>query len=282
MESGPGARLFETESGCVLQVNIFLVLAYLFFIGSLVGWGIEVIFRRFFSSANPERKWINPGFLVGPCIPLYGFGLCVLFLLASLEAYLPIDNDVWRKLVLFVGMALCVTAVEYAAGLLSVKVMKVKLWDYSTQWGNIQGIICPKFSLAWALLSAVYYFFIHPYILDGLRWLSENLAFSFCIGFYFGILVIDVAYSAQLLVKIRRFAEEKEIVVKFEELKSHIRAVSEKNKARARFLFAMRSPAALPEHLRQYYDSHRERFEQLAALHRKAEAHRARKKAGKH
>ena len=37
-------------------MNIFLKLAYLFFIGSLIGWCIEVIFRRFFSSSNPERK----------------------------------------------------------------------------------------------------------------------------------------------------------------------------------------------------------------------------------
>ena len=249
-------------------MNIFLALAYLFFVGSLVGWGIEVIFRRFFSSSNPERKWINPGFLVGPCIPLYGFGLCILFLLAMLEPLIPIADELWRKVTLFVVMALCVTAVEYLAGILSIRVMKVKLWDYSNQWGNIQGVICPKFSLAWALLSAVYYFFIHPHILDGLHWLSQNLAFSFCIGFYFGILVIDVVYSAKLLVKIRRFAEEKQIIVRYEELKSHIR---ERRKERVRFLFAMGPGAAMGEHLRAYYEKNSERFEQLKALRRRAE-----------
>ena len=45
-------------------MNVFLGLAFLFFIGSVLGWFLELIFRRFFSSANPERKWINPGFLV--------------------------------------------------------------------------------------------------------------------------------------------------------------------------------------------------------------------------
>ena len=45
-------------------MSLFLTIAFLFFIGSMAGWGIEVVFRRFFSSANPERKWINPGFLV--------------------------------------------------------------------------------------------------------------------------------------------------------------------------------------------------------------------------
>ena len=56
-------------------MNIFLTLAFLFFIGATLGWVLELLFRRFFSSANPERKWINPGFCVGPYLPLYGCGL---------------------------------------------------------------------------------------------------------------------------------------------------------------------------------------------------------------
>lgn len=57
----------------------WLILAFIFFIGSLAGWLLELIFRRFFSKANPSRKWINPGFLVGPYLPLYGFSLCVVY-----------------------------------------------------------------------------------------------------------------------------------------------------------------------------------------------------------
>lgn len=75
-------------------MNILLKLAYLFFIGSVIGWCIEVIFRRFFSSANPERKWINPGFCTGPYLPLYGCGLCILYLIASLES-LHLFKTMW-------------------------------------------------------------------------------------------------------------------------------------------------------------------------------------------
>ena len=59
-------------------------LAYLFFIGSVLGWVLELVFRKFFSPGNPEHKWINPGFCVGPYVPLYGTGLCVLYLMARL------------------------------------------------------------------------------------------------------------------------------------------------------------------------------------------------------
>ena len=51
-------------------MSMFLTLAYLFFIGSVLGWCLELVFRKFFSSANPEHKWINPGFCVGPYVPL--------------------------------------------------------------------------------------------------------------------------------------------------------------------------------------------------------------------
>lgn len=52
--------------------------------GCILGWGLEVLYRHY-SPANQTHRWINPGFLVGPYLPLYGFGLCALYLLASLE-----------------------------------------------------------------------------------------------------------------------------------------------------------------------------------------------------
>lgn len=220
--------------------------------GSVLGWCMELIFRRFFSSANPERKWINPGFCVGPYVPLYGFGLCLLYLIASAESYNWIANPVWNRLVLFAFMALCMTVIEYIAGFVSLKFMHVRLWDYSEQWGNFQGIICPKFSAAWALLGAAYYFLVHPHILNALRWLSENLAFSFFVGLFFGVFLIDVVYSARLVSKIRTFAKENDIVVRYEHLKSQIRSTLDESARRSYFLFAFRSEQPLREHLEQY------------------------------
>lgn len=57
------------------KFQVFLIVLYLFFFGGVGGWVLELLFRRFFSGANPERKWLNPGFLFGPCLPLYGFGV---------------------------------------------------------------------------------------------------------------------------------------------------------------------------------------------------------------
>ena len=210
-------------------MNMFLTLAYLFFIGSTLGWVAELLYRRFLSGANPERKWINPGFCVGPYVPLYGSGLCILYLLASIGEKNGVDT-VGEKLLLFAGMALSMTAIEYIAGIVSLKFMHIRLWDYSKQWGNIQGLICPAFSVLWAAVSAVYYFCVHPYILDALDWLSRNLAFSFVIGFFFGVFTIDLVYSAKLVSRIRKFADEHDVVIKVENLKAHIRQRQEERR----------------------------------------------------
>ena len=104
-------------------MNFFLVLAFLFSVGATGGWLLELVFRRFFSNANPEHKWINPGFCTGPYLPIYGFGLCLLYLIASLETVVPNIH----KIIVFLIMALSMTAIEYIAGIWLLKKMNVRL-----------------------------------------------------------------------------------------------------------------------------------------------------------
>jgi len=229
-------------------LNLLLALAYLFFIGSVFGWVLELLYRNLKSN---HKNWINPGFCTGPYVPIYGFGLCALFLLASLEQYQIISDPFWNKAALFASMAVGMTAIEYVAGIFCLKFLKVRLWDYSDKRGNIQGIICPQFSAAWAILGAVYYFLIHPHILEGLDWLSRNLAFSFFIGMFFGIFLIDVIHSSQLIVKLKRFAEENTVVLTYEGIKDHIRDVQEKAASKYHFFAPFRSENPLGEHLKE-------------------------------
>ncbi|MBQ9308210.1 MAG: putative ABC transporter permease [Clostridia bacterium] len=242
-----------------------LILAFLFSTGSIVGWGIEVVFRRFFSSQNPERKWINPGFCTGPYLPLYGSGLCILYLIAIQEHYLSFLQLPYRRLALFAVMAVCMTGIEYIAGLYSLKVNHVRLWDYSDQWGNIQGIICPKFSLAWSILGALYYFLIHPRILNALAWLAQNLAFSFVIGMFYGVFIVDLCQSAGVVAKLRAFAKENDVVVRYETIKEEIRTHVERSRGKTAFFRPLHADVVLREHLNAFkerLESERVRVEQ--------------------
>lgn len=241
-------------------MNIILTLAFLFAAGCLIGWGIEVVFRHFYVH---RKYWINPGFLVGPYLPLYGFGLCALYLLASLEPLIPIENSAWRKTLLFLLMAACMTLIEYIAGVIFIRKMHVKLWDYSGMWGNIQGIICPLFSFFWALLSAAYYFLIHPRVLGALAWLSSNLAFSFFIGLFYGVFAVDCFYSFRIVSRIRTLAQEYDILIRYEELKAHVAETAQRGRERVHFLFALPAHESLAGAVRTYAQKTRSAGENL-------------------
>lgn len=180
--------------------QIFLIILYLFFFGSIGGWLLELVFRRFFSGANPERKWLNPGFLYGPCIPLYGFGTVLLYGLSAIEQSLfgSFSGSVWYYLVMFVVMALTMTLLEYVVGVISFKGFHLRLWDYSRQWGNIQGLICPLFTLFWGILSLLYYFLLYPRLRLLVDWFVAHPLASFMVGVCFGIFLLDLCFSIHL------------------------------------------------------------------------------------
>lgn len=218
-------------------MSLFLVLTFLFFAGSLIGWGIEVLWRRF---TGKEKRWINPGFLAGPYLPIYGLSLCVLFLLSFINVA-AIKGAIAQKIVLFVLMALSITVMEYIGGLIFIKGMRIKLWDYSEKWGNIKGLVCPEYTFYWYILSAVYYFLIHPKILEWLYWFTNHLAFCFVIGYFYGVFTLDLCYTFNISAKIREVAKENKIAVHYEALKDAIRVRNEKLWEKRHFFFVFKT-----------------------------------------
>ncbi|MBO4902464.1 MAG: putative ABC transporter permease [Lachnospiraceae bacterium] len=233
----------------------FLTISFLFFVGSILGWTIEVLFRRFLSTNNPERKWINPGFLTGPYLPLYGFGLTALFLM-SLFPYVGISSlsDLtWLKTIICIlSMGVMMTLIEFIAGMIFIRKMHVKLWDYSDRKGNIKGVICPLFSFIWTVLAALYYFFVQPHILKLVLWYFNNIAFSFVVGVFFGVFFVDLGYSIHIVNIVRKFAADHDIIVRYEELKASIRTASEEAKEKAHFILAFKSEQPLLTQLESY------------------------------
>ena len=211
-------------------MNIYLTIAFLFTVGSLAGWVIECFFRHYLSSDNPQHKWVNPGFCTGPYLPLYGFGLVALFLLSIVSEHYNMFSSIKLIIVWLLLITIILTAIEYIAGIICLKVFHVKLWDYSDCWGNVQGIICPLFSLFWTILGVIYLLFIHQHIINLLIWLSNNLAFSFFVGMFYGVFIIDLVHSSNLLVKIKKFADENEVIVHIEKIKAEIIRIKQERK----------------------------------------------------
>ena len=177
-------------------VDALLVMAFLFFVGSVLGWCTEVLFRRVFTA----KKWINPGFLTGPYLPLYGFGVAGLFAISLIPIHTGYDWLDSILIILIMGVAM--TLIEYIAGLIFIKGLKIKLWDYTNRWGNIQGIICPLFSFLWLLVCVFFYFVIVPYVItDAVIWFVNHITFAFFVGVFFGVFFVDLGHSINLTAK---------------------------------------------------------------------------------
>jgi len=227
-------------------VDALLTAAFLFFAGSVLGWCVEVLFRRCFTA----KKWINPGFLTGPYLPLYGFGVAGLFAISLIPIH---TGYAWLDAIIIIFiMGVAMTLIEYIAGLIFIKGMKIKLWDYSNRWGNIQGIICPLFSFFWLLVSVFFYFVVDPFLIDAVVWFVNHMAFAFVVGLFFGVFFVDLGHSLNISAKIRAFAKNNKTVISFEKLKESIKTKIEANHKKASFIFPFKSGRSLKEDLENF------------------------------
>ena len=234
-------------------MKTFITLCLLFIVGGTCGWAIELFFRRFV-----HKKWVNPGFLAGPCLPLYGTGVVFLYIICSLD-YSFIANEMWRAVFVIALITVVMTLVEYVTGLIFIVGLKVKLWDYSKRPGNIQGIICPLFTFFWGVIGAAYCLFVHPLLMKAVAWINLNDIYSFFIGMYYGILVIDIFYSFNVVNKIRAWAKEKNVTVKLEEFRLSVKLKAEQIKQKTNFLLSFKTKNSLNEELDEYNNLENER-----------------------
>ena len=91
----------------------------IFILGGTLGYLLELVFRRIV-----HKKWVNPGFLTGPCLPLYGVGVLCLYLICSIN-YDFIPSPFWRAVFVIGVITASMTLVEYITGLIFIKGMNV-------------------------------------------------------------------------------------------------------------------------------------------------------------
>ncbi len=195
------------------------VLEYLlvFCLCATAGWMIEVVYRGL-----SHRKAVNPGFLVGCSLPLYGVGGAILYFLSGLKLrFCP--NEVVRVALILLMAALVMTLIELCGGFISVRFFSVRLWDYSGEWMNFKGLICPKFSLFWTLICAAYYFLAYPALHSLAVRVIELPLLIFGVGLYVGVFVVDVFYSLGLMKRIKAYAADLRTRINLEQFKATAR-----------------------------------------------------------
>jgi uncharacterized membrane protein len=159
---------------------------------SFVGWIIEVVYR-----SSKEKRFVNPGFLSGPFVPIYGFGAVIITGISvefsSLAA--PIDWTI---------TLLSPTILEYFGGRLMQKCFGMKLWDYSKRRFNLNGYICLRFSLYWAILAALLTLVIQPAVYTRITILGPYLSHFFA-GALCAYLVVDMRHSISAVFNFKAF-----------------------------------------------------------------------------
>ena len=126
-------------------------LCYLFLIfltGCLVGWIYEKIFYWV-----TEGLLRNRGILYGPWLPIYGVGAL------SIYAMKPVKN---QPVLLFLLCAAVSGIVEYIIGYAGLHFFGLRLWDYRGLLLNIDGIICLRSVLSFALMGLIFHYRLEP------------------------------------------------------------------------------------------------------------------------
>ncbi|MCI8814078.1 MAG: hypothetical protein HFH60_08185 [Lachnospiraceae bacterium] len=164
-----------------------------FFIYCFFGW----IWESCYVSVK-GRKWVNRGFLHGPLIPIYGFGA-----IAVLFAAIPVRDNL--ALVYIFGMA-GATLLEYVTGATMERIFKVRYWDYSGKFLNINGHVCLVASLAWGAFSVLMIRYVHAPVELAVTQMqadvAEVLAFALVLAF-----AVDATQSFNEAMDLREIIE---------------------------------------------------------------------------
>lgn len=190
---------------------------FLYCICATAGWLIEVVYRGF-----RHHKVVNPGFLTGCCLPLYGVGGSVLYFLSGLKLRFLPNEAVRVAVILLLAMAF-MTLIELVGGWIAVRCFNVRLWDYSGEWMNYKGLICPKFSVFWGLICAGYYFFLYLPFHTFVEGVIEMPLLILAIGLYLGVFLVDLVHSLRLLQRIKAYASHMRTLVNIDQLKQNAR-----------------------------------------------------------
>lgn len=187
----------------------FIMLCALFLLYSFVGWIIEVIYTFII-----ERKFVNRGFLIGPLVPIWGFGAVLIMLI------LRSDDSLFN---LAISSAFIGSFLEYVVNYVMEKIFKVRWWDYSKLPFNINGRVWLGSSLFFGLGGILVVKVFNPIIFNLFSMINETV-FSVVVIILILIVLTDFCVSFNIInkLKISALSMKKDYT---EEISKKVRAV---------------------------------------------------------
>jgi len=171
-----------------------LQILWIFFLYSLFGWCLEVIY-----AAVKTKRLVNRGFLNGPICPIYGVGAAVLIpLLMPLAHNLPL---------LFLSAVILASLLELVGGYLLKRLFHISWWDYSDYRFNIGGYICLQFSLIWGLCGVIMLRVIQPPLAYAVSYVPLPLLALILVLFYI-YFIVDITVTMLSVCRLNRDLQE--------------------------------------------------------------------------
>lgn len=122
----------------------------IFILGAATGYIYEVIF--YYITLGILNNW---GVLYGPYLPIYGIGAVLLSKLKSLKK---------KPILLFILSIIVTGLLEYIIGYISLNIFNQRLWDYRGLFLNIDGLVCLRSVITFAIGSLILNYLLLPLI----------------------------------------------------------------------------------------------------------------------
>ena len=165
----------------------------IFIIYSFFGWLMEVTLTFI-----KEKKFVNRGFLIGPCCPIYGCGcLLLISLLGKFK-----DNII---ILLILTILIC-SILEYFTSWILEKIFKLRWWDYSNQKFNINGRICLETMTPFTIIGVVVVKYVNPKLLFLIKKMPNNIIIILAI-ILFTLFILDLIISCNIINNVKFIAE---------------------------------------------------------------------------
>jgi len=167
----------------------YQLMLFEFIIFSTAGWILEVIYR----SLN-NKKIVNPGFLTGPYLPIYGIGAVIITTIAYATISMPI---IYKCIIYFLALSM----LEYVSGVLLYILFGKRYWNYLDEPLNIQGFVCLPFSIIWGLLALAFEYVLLPMFIHFYTTIPETLVNTIAFS-GLTIMIIDCLLTHSVVQKL--------------------------------------------------------------------------------
>lgn len=172
-------------------MKVFLYYFFFFFLYSVFGYICECIY----CSIYEKRMITNRGFLLGPYLPIYGFGAMLINLL--------LNKFVSNPIILFVIAGIISTLLEYFTSYIMEKIFNARWWDYSNKKLNINGRVCFENTFYFALGGIFLMYVLNPFftsIVNRINALYLEIGSSVILA----IFSIDVLITISTMFKLKQ------------------------------------------------------------------------------